>query len=658
MSTSATTRPTSVSIVIPVYDRWDLTEQCLASLREHTPPEAAEIIVVDNGSTDATGPELDRRAATGELRVLRNEANEGFAGACNRGAAAASHPYVLFLNNDTEVTPGWLEPLVATLDRDPLVAAAGSRLLFPDGTLQHAGVALTLEERQAGRIFGARHLCYRKPADYPPANAPQSMRCLTAACLLVRRDAFEQAGRFDLEYWNGFEDVDLCLSLVEQGWDLVYRPESLVIHHESQSGEERWSRLTHNIVRLNQRWLDRVAPDYYIGEDGEYRPAPEFSIRAYAEPRLRFAAPAAPRREGPVASVVVLTHGALDYTRHCVDSLLAHTDPRHELIFVDNASPDGTPDYLRRLCTEHDRCHAIYNERNLGYAAGNNQGLAFASGEYVVLLNSDTVVTPGWLETLIKAAEDHPQAGLIGPVSNSIAGHQKLPRVGYDQETLADLDLFARMHGEATRGNDELVLWLTGFCLLVRRDLVARIGGLDERFGRGNFEDNDYCLRSFLAGYQALIATDCFVHHFGSKSFEAAGVDYDAELEAKWEIFKAKWNIPAETPYGGHFELEPIMLAGFDPVLHFAPLPAAPGVTPLRPREAELEPVLARGEAAFAAGRVADAAVLFRWVRDWAPDDARAANDLAVALWHLGRTGEAEALPREGDHVADVLDAR
>ncbi len=630
-----------VSIVIPVYNRWDLTRQCLESLWKHTLEGAAEIIVVDNGSNDGTAEELRDLQEQGRIQAIINEEDLGFARACNMGATAASHPYVLFLNNNTEVTPGWLEPLVATLDLDSMVGAVGSRMLFPDGTIRHAGMAIVEQERQSEKFLDVKSLCDRKPADFPPANKPQLMRSLSDACLLVRRDVFEDLGGFDTGYRNGFEAVDHCLTLSEQGWNLVYQPESLVVHYESQSGEKQGAHVQHNYERLNDRWYDKIAPDYYVDNEGVYTPAPEFSIRTYAQPRLVFKDSAPKVDDKPIASVVILTHNALEYTSMCVDSLLAHTDKRHELIFVDNGSTDGTVKYLRNLCDAESNCFAIYNNENLGFAAGNNQGIAFASGEFTVLLNSDTVVTEHWLETLIQAAVDHPQAGLVGPMTNSIVGPQQLPKVGYDQKTLSELDIFSRMHCSATRGNDELVLWLNGFCLLMRRDLVTRIGGLDERFGLGNFEDNDFCLRSFLAGYQALIATDCFVHHFGSKSFEAAGIDYDADLKAKWEIFKAKWNIPLDTPYGKHFDLERIMVEGFDPVLHFHPLPMASTVQTITPREVEMEDVLIRGEDAFDQQRPDAAETLFRWVLQWDETNSRAANNLAVTLWQLRRTDEA-----------------
>ena len=123
----------------------------------------------------------------------------------------------------------------------------------------------------------------------------------------------------------------------------------------------------------------------------------------------------------------MLTWNALSYTQRCVASLLAHTDPRHELIFVDNGSSDGTPEWLTTLAErEPQRVRVHLNRANLGFAAGNNQGIALAQRDHVLLLNSDTVVTAGWLERLLAVLAREPRAGLVGPVSNSISGPQRL----------------------------------------------------------------------------------------------------------------------------------------------------------------------------------------------------------------------------------------
>ncbi|MBL8692571.1 MAG: glycosyltransferase family 2 protein [Planctomycetes bacterium] len=260
-----------VSVVIPVFNQADYTRRCLESLaRVRASDPDREILVVDNGSTDSTQEllrgecERDR-----ELRVLRSEKNEGFSRGCNLGAAQARGPWILFLNNDTEVVPGWLTPLVEVLQEDPEVVAVGSRLLFPDGKLQHAGVLIANVE---GRdpLF-AFHPFERERADHPVAMQRRTYQALTAACLLVRRDAFDAVGGFDEGYWNGYEDVDLCFKLRERGGILVYEPRSVVIHHTSKSGPERWKAKSENIRRLHSRWLGKVMPDLTVDRAGNAR---------------------------------------------------------------------------------------------------------------------------------------------------------------------------------------------------------------------------------------------------------------------------------------------------------------------------------------------------------------------------------------------------
>jgi len=183
-------------------------------------------------------------------------------------------------------------------------------------------------------------------------------------------------------------------------------------------------------------------------------------------------------------------------------------------------------------------------------------------------------VTRGWAERLLRTAEMHPRAGLVGPMTNNISGLQKLSDVTYDEANLAGMDDFAARQALAQQGRVDRTLRLTGFCMLIKRELLARVGGLAEVFGLGNYEDNDYCLRAHLAGFECLIARDCFIHHFGSRSFAAAGVDYVAQIHKQWDIFKNKWGIPASTPYNAPVDLNRILSRGFNPAVHFHPLPA------------------------------------------------------------------------------------
>jgi len=233
------------SIIIPVSNKLDLTRQCLTTLASLTTMPEYEVIVVDNASTDGTAEFLAELG--GDVQIIRNPENFGFAIACNQGAKAARGEYLLFLNNDTIPTEGWLNALVDEVERHPDVAVVGSKLLYEDGTIQHAGVAFS-------RIwFSPYHIYKGFPANAPVVNRRREFQCVTAACMLIRREVFESVGGFDDGYRNGFEDVDLCLKIGERGWKIVYQPNSVVYHLESQTpGRKAHER--ENSKRLLARW--------------------------------------------------------------------------------------------------------------------------------------------------------------------------------------------------------------------------------------------------------------------------------------------------------------------------------------------------------------------------------------------------------------------
>jgi len=262
--TNVAKNPAAVSIIIPLFNKAELTRACLRALERTSVKDSYELLLVDNCSSDDTVNLLQEWEP--KATIIRNSENKGFAAACNQGAQVATGKYLLFLNNDTEVTDGWLEPLVTTLEKDPTVAAVGSKLLFPDGTIQHAGVMVVNDQASRDPLVGKHHY-FRFPGNHPAANVMMKMQAVTAACMLVRRTAFEAVNGFDEGYWNGYEDLDLCFKFGSQGWKIVYQPTSVVVHHESQSGPERFRRASHNIKRLHERWLGRIKPDLMILPD-------------------------------------------------------------------------------------------------------------------------------------------------------------------------------------------------------------------------------------------------------------------------------------------------------------------------------------------------------------------------------------------------------
>lgn len=619
-----------VSVIIPVFNKLELTRACLASILEQEAQASFEIIIVDNGSTDDTGRWLEEQAATRSVKGILSSENIGFARGCNLGAAHADGRYLLFLNNDMEVLANWLDPMVCTLDNDPSVGITGAKLLFPDQTIQHAGVALVRSDQADRFPLSGIHIAYKKPAYDLAASLPLKLQIVTGACLMIRSEIFSDLSGFDDRYWNGNEDVDLCLRAGEMGWRVVYRPESRIIHHESQSGPERWSQVKANVRLFNQIWLDRAKPDLIQTDESTLVTTADSRIRPYAEPRLRRSV-----TTGDAVSIIVLTWNALEYTKQCAASLLEHTDPRHEIIFVDNGSGPDTVKYLQELERGSSRVRVLFNGSNLGFSAGNNRGIAAARHGHVCLLNSDTVVTEGWLESMLGHLQADPDIGLVGPLTNSITGPQKLEKVDYNEENCQGLTAFARQLVTPLAGHRQETLWVVGFCLLIRDTLLIRIGGLDESFGQGNYEDTDYCLRAMVGGYKSVIAADSFVHHYGSRSFAEARMDYAALLDAKQEIFRRKWNLSDDDQ--GRFQVDPRVLKalGFVPALHFEPLP---GIPVINLWDWEKEHWIQLGEEFFQAGRLEEARRIFRKIHSLYPDSSRAANNLACTLWRLGDT--------------------
>ena len=266
-----------VSIVIPVFNQVKYTAACLKRVLENSPPGLFEIIVVDNHSTDGTAEFLS--AYGDDIQVLTNKENLGFAAASNQGARKASGRFLLFLNNDVEVEAGWMEPLLERMESDPGTAAVGSQLLYPDGAVQHAGVVIIAQEGRCSLL--PRHVFAGEDPRAVPVDQPMFLQMVTAACMLVRKEAFEAVGGFDEAFWNGCEDVDLCFKLRQSGGNIVYEPKSIAIHHESRSGIERQVAIPRNNAILRARWADIITPDI-LQEGREIRRNPDSPVRPCA----------------------------------------------------------------------------------------------------------------------------------------------------------------------------------------------------------------------------------------------------------------------------------------------------------------------------------------------------------------------------------------
>jgi O-antigen biosynthesis protein len=254
-------QPPLVSVVIPVFNKCELTLQCLDAIARVGARAPFEVIVVDDASSDATPQHLAQRA--GQIRAIRNPANRGFGGSCNQGAAAAAGKFVLFLNNDTIPLDGWLDGLVDELQTHPEVVVAGSKLLYEDGLVQHAGIIF---ERGSRNLYHPNRLLR---ADDPRVDRRRELQAVTGACLMIRARWFMECGGFCEEFQTGYEDVDLCLTVRRRGGLVVYQPKSALIHLESQT-PGRMRHEAENWALFHRRWAEQLLSDeddYYFSDD-------------------------------------------------------------------------------------------------------------------------------------------------------------------------------------------------------------------------------------------------------------------------------------------------------------------------------------------------------------------------------------------------------
>ena len=249
----------------------------------------------------------------------------------------------------------------------------------------------------------------------------------------------------------------------------------------------------------------------------------------------------------PRISVVVVTYDNRDLTRLCLESLFARTEwPSLEVLVVDNGSSDGTPEFLSELARRHGNLRVLALGENRGFPAACNVALAEASGDPLVLLNNDTVLTRGWLTALHRHLAARPRLGLIGPVTNAIANEARV-EVGYSD--LGGLPAWAARWVRAHDSETFPISMLAFFCVAIRRAAFESVGPLDERFGLGLFEDGDYNRRARAKGWEVFCARDSFVHHWQNASFRRLGKDaYLALYEENRKKYEEKWSSEAKAP--------------------------------------------------------------------------------------------------------------
>jgi GT2 family glycosyltransferase len=531
------------SIVIPVHNRAALTRACLDALLAQELGDC-ELIVVDDDSSDGT-PEL-LEGYGDAVTVLRRDDQGGFSRACNAGAEVAGGRHLVLLNNDTLPTDGWLAALVDDAEAHPHAAIVGSKLLWPNNTVQHAGVVIDSARN-------ALHVYLGFPAEHPAVNRSRAFQIVTGAAMLVRREAWDRLGGFDESFVNGWEDVDLCLRAGEAGYEVRCCHESVLYHLEGATrgrdplGDEP------NWALFRKRWAERLRPDdldHYV-TDGlvklsytdagvELSVSPELGsvvgngkpgvleralrersraglelMRDYVrlavadgEPVDPWAARAVPRQARPAdgsggISVVVPTsdHGHLD---ELVPELERQGVGREgfEVIVVEDGHRLGWEPGAGG-CTR-----VVHTERSGSRAAAFNRGILEARGELVLLCSDDFVPHAGCLEghLAVHAARPQPQVAALGPAY-------------FDDAVRADpfarwIEDSGELFGVSFTTAAEIprsFFWTANVSL--KREFLLAGELFDERFPHHAWDDYELGLRLFARGLQVIYAPAASMRH-------------------------------------------------------------------------------------------------------------------------------------------------
>ena len=334
-----------------------------------------------------------------------------------------------------------------------------------------------------------------------------------------------------------------------------------IIHHLSYAGSDErilrktttWSHRT----EVQENWYERVWQgwdndptlcDLHPTHPTAYQiveriPLPEvFSQNGVkSQPGPVLAVPA----KLPTVSIVIPLHGQPDDISLCLQSLEACQSLLHEVIVVDNASPDNAADVAEEILDRMPCGTVIRLPQNTGFAHASNRGYEASTGEVVLFLNSDTVVTSAGLIRLMETLMSSGSVAAAGPMSNNVGHFQ---RVNAPYTSLAHLNLFTEDFAASGRTDSDTDM-LVGFCMAVKRHALQETGGFDESFGIGTFEDNDLCYRLRRAGWRLRLSARSFVHHSGSQTLTKVVSDVEGLINSNKSAYLFKWRDDLETGY-------------------------------------------------------------------------------------------------------------
>lgn len=518
-----------LSIVIVNWNGGKYLSRCIASIYEQGMD--VEVILVDNASTDGSAQKA--REEFPQIKLLELEENKGYSVACNIGVKEAKSEFVLLLNPDVILLPRCLSALLDFAQINPSVGAVAPKLLNPEGNLQPSIrgfpyplslIFLPLSYLfPANRIFSRYRMTFFNYDEIAEVEQPMS------SCLLVRRSVYEELRGMDERFPLYFNDVDFLFRMKRKGWKVFYLPTAKAVHFLGGS-----TSLLPNVRRL---WLSyRGLITFYKKHFPLWLPLAyllllTLPLRAILPKRgkghfLVFQ-PLKKYEGGPLLSVVVVNWNAKEYLPKCLASIYKE-GLDIEVILVDNASTDGSEREARRLFPQ---IKFLQMGENRGYSAGCNAGIKSSRGEFIFILNPDTVVLPGALSQLIRFAKEHREAGIIGPQIIGFDGKIQmscrrfpsyetglfrgtfLERIMPKSRTLSRYLMSSWDHS-----SPRYVDWVSGAAMLLRRDFLREAGLFDETFYM-YCEDVDMGMRAKEFGWKVMYCPYArILHRIGGSS--------------------------------------------------------------------------------------------------------------------------------------------
>jgi GT2 family glycosyltransferase len=547
----------SLSLAV-IIDAGQLTENvpvCLAAWRQVRDQLSVEVIVAVTAEQNVDSIEGCKVVACAGTKGQR----------LNEAAKSALSDYVLFVKPSLIAEAVAVKTLYETIDRDLSIGAVAPKIVTRDST--HAPSEFIFIEDE----------CKRRPIDVLARASkierteewlqpPMEGVAFRSDALLVRKVAFWGIGGWNEEQCTDQLDITLGLSFKAQNWRVVFEPGAIVVSLVPLSNEVDLE--IKQFRELAGQWYGKFYPQALRTADGIVRSHPWWftgggalalqQVISEFEPKPMQACHRTKDIPGGQCSIVVVTFNSMGSIKECVDSVLEFLGTFDELILVDNASTDATPQFLNALVGTDPRVKVILNDKNLGFSEGCNVGVRASEGDYIVLLNPDTTVIEGWIGRMRAYFEDA-SVGAVGPLSNGVFGlqqyHLHFPK--NVKSSLSPIELHSlAIQVNARRGVESKLL--IGFCLMIRRKVLDQMGLLDKELFLG-CDDLDLSWRLRLAGYKLMIATDVLVLHKVHVSFDTLPLDVVAKLEMdtankfaeKLLAYYGKGNVPDQKEIWG-----------------------------------------------------------------------------------------------------------